>query len=163
MKEAILFIKRIKLNFDISELYRRKNSQNLKRSKSQITINRSIARASSRRLNSVEREREYTSHTSRLSERNREFQISMRSSRVEQSTQRWRTFVERASLSRFNKTRNIVICYNCDKANHIWSECMLASSIVVRMTKKNRDLWALSSSYKLVSKEMIRSVKFLLT
>ncbi len=86
MKETILFIKCIEFNFDISKRYQRKNSQNLKRSKSQIMINKLITRASSRRLNLIEREREYTSHTSRLNEENREFQISMRSSRTKQST-----------------------------------------------------------------------------
>jgi hypothetical protein len=88
MKKATLFIKRIELNLDMSERYQRKNLQNLKRSKSQITINRLIARVSLRRLNLIEREREYTSHTSRLSEENRESQISMRLSRIEQSTQK---------------------------------------------------------------------------
>ncbi len=88
MKEAILFIKRIKLNFDMSKRYRRKDFQNLKRSKSQITINRSIARALSRHFNSIERERDYTSHISKLSEENQESQISMRSSRIEQNTQK---------------------------------------------------------------------------
>jgi hypothetical protein len=58
MKETILFIKCIELNFDMSKRYRRENSQNLKRSRSQITINKSIAHASSRRFNSVERERD---------------------------------------------------------------------------------------------------------
>jgi chorismate synthase len=88
MKETILLIKRIKLNFDMSKRYRRKDFQNLKRSKSQITINRSIARALSRHFNSIERERDYTSHISKLSEENQESQISMRSSRIEQNTQK---------------------------------------------------------------------------
>ncbi len=88
MKEAILFIKRIKLNLDMSKRYRRKNFQNLKRSKSQITINKSIARMLSRRFNSIKRERDYISHTSKLSEKTRKFQILMRSSKIEQSTQK---------------------------------------------------------------------------
>ncbi len=156
MKKATLFIKRIELNLDMSEQYRRKNFQNLKRSKSQITINKSIARASSRRFNSIERERDYTFHTSRLSEKNREFQISMRSSKTEQSTQKWCTFVENASFSHYNKTRNIDICYNCDKKNYIQFEYMFALNIVARMMKKNRDMWTLSSFYKFILKKMTR-------
>ncbi len=88
IKEAILLIKRIELDFDMSKRYRRKNLQNLKRSRSQITINKSIAHASSRCFNSIERERECIFHISRLSEENRKSQILMRSSKTEQSTQK---------------------------------------------------------------------------
>jgi hypothetical protein len=85
-KKTILFIKRIEFNLDMSKRYRRKNSQNLKRSKSQITINKLIAYTLLCHLNSIKRKRDYTSYTLKLSEKNRKFQILMRSSRIEQST-----------------------------------------------------------------------------
>jgi hypothetical protein len=83
IKETALLIERIKSNFDMSNRYHRETSQNLNRSRSQITMSRFSARVASRRFNSIERDRDYFSV---LSEINRKFQISIRLSRVEQVT-----------------------------------------------------------------------------
>jgi hypothetical protein len=85
IKETTLFIERIESNFDISNRYRRKTSQNVNRSKSQITMNKLLTRVASRHFNSIERDRDYSSV---LSEANRKSQISIRLFRVEQATQK---------------------------------------------------------------------------
>jgi hypothetical protein len=144
IEKTILLIERIELNFDMSNRYRRKISQNLNRSRSQITINRLFARASSRCFNSIEREREYSSV---LSESNRKSQTSIRSNRVDQATQKWRSFVARFSntfhqrISLSSKRKNEVICYNCDKQNHVRSKCLISlNKTNLRYAKKNRNL-----------------------
>jgi hypothetical protein len=164
IEKTVLLIERIESNLDMSNRYRRKTFQNLNRSKSQITMSRFFARASSRRFNSIEREREYSSV---LSESNREFQISIRSNRVNQITQKWRSFVVRFSnashqrISLSSKRKNEVICYNCDKQNHVRSKCLiLFSKTSLKYAKKDRDLWALSSSCKLKSKKTTLSITF---
>jgi hypothetical protein len=60
IEKAIVLIKKIESNFDMSNRYRRENLQNLSRSRFQITMNRLFARATSRRLTSVDRERDYS-------------------------------------------------------------------------------------------------------
>jgi hypothetical protein len=85
IKETALFIERIESNLDMSNRYRREMSQNVNRSKFQITMNRLSTRATSRRFNSIERDRDYSSV---LSEANRKSQISIRLFRVEQATQK---------------------------------------------------------------------------
>jgi hypothetical protein len=85
IKETTLFIERIESNFDMSNRYRRETSQNVNRSRFQITMSRFSARVASRRFNSVERDRDYSFV---LSEANRKFQISVRFFRVEQATQK---------------------------------------------------------------------------
>jgi hypothetical protein len=82
-----------------------------------------------------------------LNEANRKFQISIRFFRVEQATQKWRSFVARflnvlrnkKSLS--SKRKNEIICYNCDKQNHVRSKCLISfNKIDLKYAKKNRDL-----------------------
>jgi hypothetical protein len=85
IEKTVLLIERIESNFDMSNRYRRKISQNVNRSRFQNTINRLFARASSRRFNSVEREQRYSFV---LSESNRKSQTSIRSNRVDQATQK---------------------------------------------------------------------------
>jgi hypothetical protein len=144
IEKTIVLIKKIESNFDMSNRYRRENSQNLSRSRSQITTSRFSARATSRRFTSMSRERDYSSV---LSDANRESQTSIRSNRVDQITQKWRSFVARFSNTSFQKSllsskrRNEIICYNCDKKDHVRSECMISSSkIDSKNTKKARDL-----------------------
>jgi hypothetical protein len=149
IEKAIVLIKRIESNFDMSNFdmsnrYRRENFQNLSRSRSQITTNRLSARATSRRLTSVSRERDYSSV---LSDANRESQTSIRFNRVDQITQKWRSFVARFLSTSFQKNflsskrRDEMICYNCDKKDYVRSECMISSSkIDSKNTKKVRDL-----------------------
>ncbi len=101
----------------------------MNQSRFEIMMSKFSTRVASRRFNSVERNRDYFSV---LSETNRKFQISIRLSRVEQITQKWRSFVahfssvlrQKKSLS--NKRRNEIICYNCDKQNHVRSECLIS-------------------------------------
>jgi hypothetical protein len=144
IEKTTLLIKRIKLNFDMSNRYRCKIFQNLNSSKSQITISRFSTRVASRRFNSVQRERDYFSV---LSETNRKFQISIRFSRVEQITQKWRSFVVRFSSiflhkkTMLNKRKDEIICYNCDKQNHVQSKCLISlNKIEFRYAKKDRNL-----------------------
>jgi hypothetical protein len=144
IKETTLFIERIESNLDMSNRYRRETSQNVNRSRSQITMNRLSARVASRRLNSVERDRDYSSV---LNEANRKSQISVRFFRVEQATQKWRSFVARFSSalrikrSLSSKRRDEIICYNCDKQSHVRSECLIwLNKIDLRYAKKDRDL-----------------------
>ncbi len=85
IKETALLIERIESNLDMSNRYRRKTSQNVNRSRSQITMNRLSTRVASRCLNSVERDRDYSFV---LNEANRKSQISIRFFRVEQATQK---------------------------------------------------------------------------
>jgi hypothetical protein len=85
IKETALLIERIESNFNMSNRYRRETSQNVNRSKSQITMSRFSTRVASRRLNSIERNRDYSFV---LSEANRKSQISIRLFRVEQVTQK---------------------------------------------------------------------------
>jgi hypothetical protein len=85
IEKTILLIERIESNFDMSNRYRREIFQNLNRSRSQITMNRFFARASFRRLNSIERERKYSFV---LNKSNRKSQTSIRSTRVDQITQK---------------------------------------------------------------------------
>ncbi len=80
IKKTALLIERIESNFDMSNRYRRETSQNVNRSRSQITMNKLSARVASRRFNSVERDRDYSFV---LNEANRKFQISVRFFRVE--------------------------------------------------------------------------------
>jgi predicted transcriptional regulator len=128
----------------MSNRYRRKTFQNVNRSRFQITMSRFSARVASRRFNSVERDRDYSSV---LSEANRKSQISVRFFRVEQVTQKWRNFVARFSnvlrnkRSLLSKRRDEIICYNCDKQNHVRSECLISlNKIDLKYAKKNRDL-----------------------
>jgi rubrerythrin len=144
IEKTVLLIERIESNFDMSNRYRRKIFQNLNRSRSQITISRFFARASSRRLNSVKRERKYSFV---LSESNRKSQSLIRSNRVDQATQKWRSFVARFSnvshqkVSLSNKRKNEVICYNCDKQNHVRSKCLISlNKTSLKYAKKDRDL-----------------------
>jgi predicted transcriptional regulator len=164
IEKTVLLIERIESNFDMSNRYRCKTFQNLNRSRFQITINRFFARASLRCLNSVEREREYSSV---LNESNRKFQTSIRFNRVDQITQKWRNFVARFSnashqrISLSSKRKNEVICYNCDKQDHVQSKCLISfNKTSLKYAKKDRDLWALSSSCKLESKETTLSITF---
>jgi hypothetical protein len=60
IEKTIMLIKRIELNLDMSNRYRRDIFQNLNRSKSQITMNKLFVRVAFRRLNSIKREREYS-------------------------------------------------------------------------------------------------------
>ncbi len=85
IKKTTLLIERIESNFDMSNRYHREIFQNLNRSRFQITINRFSAHVASRRLNSIERNRDYSSV---LNEANRKSQISIRLLRVEQITQK---------------------------------------------------------------------------
>ncbi len=80
IEKTTLLIKQIELSFNMSNRYRREIFQNLNRSRSQITINRFSTRVASRRLNLIERKRDYSFV---LSEINRKFQISIRFSHVE--------------------------------------------------------------------------------
>jgi hypothetical protein len=144
IEKTTLLIERIESNLDMSNRYRREIFQNLNRSRSQITISKFSARVASRRLNSVERERDYSFV---LSETNRESQISVRLSRVEQVTQRWHNFVARFSSTSLHKRtmsskrKNEVICYNCDKQDHVRSKCLISlSKTRFRYAKKDRDL-----------------------
>ncbi len=144
IEKTILLIERTKSNFDMSNRYRREIFQNLNRSRSQITMNRFLARVTSRRLNLVEREREYFFV---LSEINRKFQTSIRFTRVDQITQKWRSFVVRFSnafyqrISLSSKRKNEMICYNCDKQNHVRSKCLISlNKMNLKYAKKNRDL-----------------------
>jgi hypothetical protein len=82
-----------------------------------------------------------------LSDANQEFQTSIRFNRVDQITQKWRSFVARFSSTSFQKNllsskrRDEMICYNCDKKNHVRSKCMISSSkINSRNTRKVRNL-----------------------
>jgi hypothetical protein len=82
-----------------------------------------------------------------LSEANRKSQISIRLFRVEQATQKWRNFVARFSSALRNKKslsskrRDEIICYNCDKQNHVRSECLISlNKIDLKYAKKDRDL-----------------------
>jgi hypothetical protein len=144
IEKTVLLIERIESNFDMSNRYRREISQNLNRSRSQITMNKLFARAAFRRLNSVERERRYSSV---LSKANRKFQISIRSTRVDQVTQKYRSFVTRFSnashqrISLSSKRRNEMICYNCDKQDHERSKCLISlNKTSLRYAKKDRSL-----------------------
>jgi predicted transcriptional regulator len=144
IEKTVLLIERTESNLDMSNRYRRKTFQNLNRSRSQITISRFFARASSRRLNSVERERRYSSV---LSESNRESQTSIRFNRLDQATQRCRSFVARLSnashqrISLSSKHKNEVICYNCDKQDHVRSKCLISfSKTNLKYAKKDRNL-----------------------
>jgi hypothetical protein len=144
IKETALFIERIESNFDMSNRYRRETSQNVNRSRSQITMSRFSTRVASRRFNSIERDHDYSFV---LSETNRKFQISIRLSRVEQATQKWRSFVARFSSvfrikrSLSSKRRNEIICYNCDKQNHVRLKCLISfNKIDLKYAKKDRDL-----------------------
>ncbi len=144
IKETTLFIEQIESNLDISNWYRRETFQNVNRSKFQITMSRLSARVASRRFNSVERDRDYSFM---LSEANRKLQISIRLFRVEQVTQKWRSFVARFSSvlrhkkSLSSKRKNEIICYNYDKQNHVRSECLISlNKIDFKYAKKNRDL-----------------------
>jgi hypothetical protein len=144
IKKTTLFIERIESNFDMSNRYRRETFQNVNRSRSQITMNKFSMRVASRRFNSVERNRDYSFV---LSEANRKSQISVRFFRVEQITQKWRNFVARFSSvlrnkrSLSSKRKNDIICYNCDKQNHVRSECLISlSKIDLKYAKKNRSL-----------------------
>jgi uncharacterized coiled-coil protein SlyX len=144
IEKTVLLIERTESNLDMSNRYRRKTFQNLNRSRSQITINRFFARASSRRLNSVERQRKYSFV---LSESNRESQTSIRFNRVDQATQKWRSFVARFSnashqrVSLSSKRKNEVICYNRDKQDHVWSKCLISlNKTNFKYAKKDRDL-----------------------
>jgi hypothetical protein len=144
IEKTVLLIERIESNFDMSNRYRRKTFQNLNRSRSQITINKLFARASFRRFNSIEREREYSSV---LSESNRKSQTSIRFNRVDQATQKWRNFVARFSnashqrVSLSSKRKNEMICNNCDKQNHVRSKCLISlSKTSLKYAKKDRDL-----------------------
>ncbi len=75
-------------------------------------------RAMLRRLISMSRERDYFSV---LSNADRKFQISIRFTRVDQITQKWRSFIARflnashQKISLSSKRKNEMICYNCDK------------------------------------------------
>jgi hypothetical protein len=144
IKEITLLIERTESNLDMSNRYRRETSQNVNRSRSQITMSRFSARVASRHLNSVERDRDYSSV---LSETNRKSQISVRFFRVEQATQKWRSFVARFSSvlrnkrSLSSKRKNEIICYNCDKQSHVRSECLISlSKIDLKYAKKDRNL-----------------------
>jgi hypothetical protein len=144
IEKTIVLIKRIESNFDMSNRYRRENFQNLSRSRSQITMRKFSARVTSRRFTSMSRERDYSFV---LSDANRKSQISIRFNRVDQITQKWRSFVARFSSTSFQKNflsskrKNEMICYNCDKKNHVRSECMISSNkIESRNTKKIRNL-----------------------
>jgi hypothetical protein len=94
-------------------------------------MSRFSARVASRRFNLIERNRDYFSV---LSETNRKFQISIRFFRVEQATQKWRSFVARFSnafrhkKSLSSKRKDEIICYNCDKQNHVWLKCLISLS-----------------------------------
>jgi hypothetical protein len=125
-------------------------------------MSRFSTRVASRRFNSVERDRDYSFV---LSEINRKTQISIRFSRVEQVTQKWRNFVARfSSASRHkrslsSKRKNEIICYNCDKQNHVQSKCLiLLNKIDLKYAKKDRNLWALSSFCKFESKKTTLSI-----
>ncbi len=144
IKETALLIERIESNLDMSNRYRRETFQNVNRSRSQITMSRLSTRVASRRFNFVERDRDYSSV---LSEANRKSQISIRLFRVEQATQKWRNFVARFSSALRNKKslsskrRDEIICYNCDKQNHVRSECLISlNKIDLKYAKKDRDL-----------------------
>jgi hypothetical protein len=144
IEKTILLIERIESNFDMSNRYHRETFQNLNRSRSQITISRLFARASSRRFNSVERERR---HFFVLNESNRKSQISIRFNRVDQVTQKWRNFVARffnafhRRISLSSKRKNEMICYNCDKQDHVRSKCLiLLSKTNFKYARKVRDL-----------------------
>jgi hypothetical protein len=102
------------------------------------------ARVASRRFNLIERDRDYFFV---LKETNWKSQISIRFSRVEQVTQKWRSFVARFSSalrhkkSLSSKRKDEIICYNCDKQNHVHSKCLISfNKIDLRYVKKNRDL-----------------------
>jgi hypothetical protein len=101
IEKAVGLIERIESNLDMSNRYRRENSQNLSRSRSQITMSRFSARATSRRLISVDRERDYFFV---LSDANRKSQALIRFNRVDQITQKWRSFVARFSSTSFQKS-----------------------------------------------------------
>jgi hypothetical protein len=144
IKKTTLFIERIESNLDMSNRYRRETSQNVNRSRSQITMSKLSTRVASRRFNSVERNRDYFSVLSKI---NRKSQISIRFFRVEQVTQKWRSFVARFSSvlrhkkSLLSKRKNEIICYNCDKQNHVRSKCLISfSKIDLKYAKKDRDL-----------------------
>jgi hypothetical protein len=144
IKETALLIKRIESNLDMSNWYRRETFQNVNRSRFQITMNKFSARVASRRLNSIERDRDYSSV---LNETNRESQISVRLFRVEQVTQKWRNFVARFSSvfrhkkSLSSKRKNEIICYNCVKQNYVRSKCLISfNKIDLRYARKDRDL-----------------------
>jgi hypothetical protein len=122
IKKTTLFIERIESNLDMSNRYRRETFHNVNRSRFQITMSRFSTRVASRRFNLIERDRDYFFV---LNEANRKSQISIRLSRVEQVTQKWRSFVARFSSifrhkkSLSSKRRNEIICYNCDKQKHV--------------------------------------------
>jgi hypothetical protein len=85
IEKAVVLIKKIESNLDMSNRYRRENFQNLSRSRSQITTSRFSARATSRRFILMNRERDYFFV---LSDANQEFQTSIRFNRVDQITQK---------------------------------------------------------------------------
>jgi hypothetical protein len=107
-------------------------------------MNKFSTRVASRRFNSVEQNRDYFSV---LSETNRKFLISIRFFRVEQITQKWRSFVARFAnvlrhkRSLLNKRKDEIICYNCDKQNYVQLKCLISfNKIDLKYAKKNRNL-----------------------
>jgi hypothetical protein len=95
-------------------------------------------------FNSIEWDRDYFFV---LNEINRKSQISVRFFRVEQITQKWRSFVARFSSalrhkkSLSSKHKDEIICYNCDKQNHVRSKCLISfSKINFKYAKKDRSL-----------------------
>jgi hypothetical protein len=107
-------------------------------------MNKFSARVASRYFNSIERDRDYFFV---LNETNRKFQISIHFFRVEQVTQKWRSFVARFSSalrykkSLLSKRKNEIIYYNCDKQNHVRLKCLISlNKIDFKYAKKNRNL-----------------------
>jgi hypothetical protein len=92
IEKTILLIERIESNFDMSNWYRREIFQNLNRSRSQIMMNKFFAHATFRRFNSVYWKRRYSFV---LNKTHWKFQTSIRFTRVDQVTQKWRNFVAR--------------------------------------------------------------------
>ncbi len=80
IEKTVVLIKRNKSNLDMSNRYRRENFQNLSRSRSQITMNKFLARATSRRFTSIDRERDYSFV---LNDANRKSQLLIRLNRVD--------------------------------------------------------------------------------
>jgi hypothetical protein len=82
-----------------------------------------------------------------LNDANRKFQTSIRFTRVDQVTQKWRSFVARFSNAIHQKNflsskrKNEMICYNCDKQNHVQWKCLISfNKTSLKYAKKDRDL-----------------------
>ncbi len=85
IEKTVVLIKKIESNLDMMNRYHRENFQNLSRSRSQITMNKFLIRATSHRFILMNRERDYFFV---LSDANQEFQTSIRFNRVDQITQK---------------------------------------------------------------------------